>query len=168
MAIDHHDAAGSLDHGRVRGHQTHRARAINHYGIAGSHAGQFGGVPTGRKDVRAHDIVGLLRLRVRRQLQRHEVRPRYPEVFGLSARPWAHVRKPESAAGDSRLVRAQAKRGEAALAVDAVATAYVEREAHPVSGFDPLHRRSYLLDHAQILVTEDAALLEVRSSLVHV
>ena len=49
-----------------------------------------------------------------------------------------------------------------------MATAYIEREAHPVSGFDPLHRRSYFLNHAQMLVTEDAALLEVRSSRVHV
>jgi hypothetical protein len=81
--------------------------------------------------------------------------------------PWTHVRKPECAACDAWLVRAQAKRGEATLAVHAVATTYIEREAHPVSGFDPLHRRSYFLNHAKILMPEDPALLEVGTSFVH-
>ena len=101
MAIDDHDLTGALDHRRQGGHQTNRAGAINHDGLAGLETCKTGAVPTGGEYIGQKCIIVLLFAGVLRKAQAVEVAVGDAEVFRLSARKRPHAGKAIGSPGHS-------------------------------------------------------------------
>ncbi|RMW26232.1 hypothetical protein ALO97_05628, partial [Pseudomonas syringae pv. tagetis] len=167
VIIDHENLRRPLDHCRVRSHKANRASAINGYAFARQQTRQLGGMPTGRKDIREHDVVVFALGGVFRQQQAVEIGIRHAQQLGLSAFVVAHVGKPIGRPGTAG-VGGQAITGQALFTIFAKAASNVERQAHPVANLDTVDTRADLNDLAQILVAENTPGLERRTTFVHV
>src|ERR1700761_3391139 len=150
-------------------HQTDRACAKNYDLIARLHSGKFSTVPAGREDVRQHDVVVFLLLRVLGQLQAVRVAERYPQILGLAAVVRAHTREPVGRPGHVRVgVGSQTESRQPLLAIATEAATDIERQADPITHLHRGHGGSYVDDFAEVLMAEDPASVHRGAALVHV
>src|ERR1700749_3910901 len=139
-------------------HQTDRACAKNYDLIARLHSGKFSTVPAGREDVRQHDVVVFLLLRVVGQLQAVRVAERYPQILGLAAVVRAHTRESVCRPDHLRVgIGGQTESRQPFLAIATEAATDIERQAKRVTYLHRGHGGSYVDDFAEVLVAENPA-----------